>query len=250
VITPYDWQQSIAQRAQYVEGRLQGGSPVIGLSCSHGVLLATVRAGVRKVFEVYDRLICAGIGSQADLEAVRLRAIDFAHTEGFVRSEDDVTVQRVVGFALSPTLKRAFADPMTAPFVARTVFAEMGDCQERDSFYVLNFDGEYTPYTGSVVLAGSRAGEEAGRMFLVQSGSPGDPDEATRTALLSWAAAKLAQENSDNSSPTRESATARLRNELEGATPEIGWLERDTPRQSKFGLWSRERIEQALGDLK
>ncbi|GMV38056.1 MAG: hypothetical protein AMXMBFR61_25640 [Fimbriimonadales bacterium] len=250
MITPYDWQQSIAQRAQYVEGRLQGGSPVVGLSCRQGVLLATVRAGVRKVFEVYDRLICAGIGSQADLEAVRLRAIDFAHTEGFVRSEDDVTVQRVVGFALSPTLKRAFADPMTAPFVARTVFAEMGDSQERDSFYVLNFDGEYTPYSGSVIIAGSRAGEEAGRIFLAESEVADSPDQAARTALLAWAAARLAQEDSDKSSPTREDSAARLRSELENATPEVGWLERDTPRQSKFSLWSRERIEQALGDLK
>ena len=249
MITPYDWQQSIAQRAQYVEGRLAGGSPVVGLSFPQGVMLATVRGSVRKVYEVYDRLIFAGLGSQADLEALRLRAVEFAHTEGFVRSEADVTVQRVVGFALSPTLKRAFADPMTAPFVARALFAEMGDRQEHDAFYVLNFDGEYSPYQQHAVVAGGDRAEQAAISLLRETENPATAEEAARLALLAWGAAREVLDGGEQAQPGPEAAAGRLRKELESATPEIGCLDRESPRQNKFFLWPEDRVRSTIASL-
>ncbi len=109
MLTPYDFQENLQQRAQYIRNRLRAGSPVIGISYDNGVLLLALKRRGRKVYEVYDRLMFSAIGNQADVENLRLAAIDFAHQEGFVRSPDDVTIQRVVGFALSPALKRRSA---------------------------------------------------------------------------------------------------------------------------------------------
>ncbi len=103
--SPYDFNQSIAHRAEYVEERLKAGSPVVGLSYEQGVLLFTVKRTQRKVFEIYDQIMYSAIGNQADVEAVRLASIDFCHQEGFARSPDDVSVQRLVGFAISPPLE-------------------------------------------------------------------------------------------------------------------------------------------------
>lgn len=142
MVTPYDWQEGIGNRAQYVESRLTQGMPVIAFSLKEGILLYTRRRQARKIFEIYDRLAYAAIGQQSDLETLRMAAIDFAHQEGFNRSEEDVTLQRVVT-ALSAPVKRSFSDFTAAPVVARSVFVEIGDKLEDDRFAILDYDGDY-----------------------------------------------------------------------------------------------------------
>ena len=106
--TPYDWNQSIQTRMEYVEERLRDGSPVVALSIPEGVLLLSIHRAQRKVYEIYDRIVFGAVGNQSDIETMRNAALDFAHREGFQRSPDDVTAQRLVGSILAPALKRAF----------------------------------------------------------------------------------------------------------------------------------------------
>jgi proteasome alpha subunit len=142
MITPYDWQEGIGHRAQYVENKLAQGAPVVALSVEEGILILTYRRTARKIYEVYDRLAFAAIGQQSDVEALRVAAIDFAHQEGFNRSEQDVTIQRVVT-ALSAPVKKAFSDFSTSPFVARSLFAEVADAPDQDTYAILDFDGDF-----------------------------------------------------------------------------------------------------------
>ncbi len=69
--TPYDWQEAIGQRAQYVATRLKSGVPVVGLSVQEGVLAMTMRRNAPKLYEVYDRLMMGVIGQQSDVEQLR-----------------------------------------------------------------------------------------------------------------------------------------------------------------------------------
>jgi proteasome alpha subunit len=154
VLTPYDWQEGIGHRASYVESKLAQGAPVIAVSLEEGILMLTYRRHARKIFEIYDQLIFGAIGQQSDVEALRTAAIDFAHQEGFNRSEEDVTIQRVVT-ALSAPLKRAFADFNSTPVVARSLFAEVGEDQAGDSFHILDYDGDFTQRKGFGYVAGS-----------------------------------------------------------------------------------------------
>src|SRR3569832_1464768 len=127
MFTPYDWQEGIGNRAQYIEAKLAQGAPVVAVSLEDGILVFTYRRQARKIYEVYDRLIFAGIGQQSDVEALRMAAVDFA-------SEEDVTIQRVAT-ALSAPLKIAFSDFSTSPLVARSLFAEVGPSIEDDLYY-------------------------------------------------------------------------------------------------------------------
>ncbi|MBS1716504.1 MAG: hypothetical protein JSS72_02085 [Armatimonadetes bacterium] len=154
MITPYDWQEGIGNRAQYIEARLAQGSPVIAVSLEEGILVYTRSRGARKIFEVYDRLIMGAIGQQSDVDALRTSAVEFAHREGYSRSEEDVSIQRIVS-GLSDPIKRAFADFAMVPFVARTLFAEVNEKQEDDGFYVLDFDGDFRVRRDKAVIAGS-----------------------------------------------------------------------------------------------
>lgn len=163
MVTPYDWQENIGHRARFVESRLEGGVPVAAASIPEGILLATFRYQSSKIYEIYDRIAFSAIGTQSDMEQVRVAAIEFCHQEGYRRSEDDVTIQRVATH-LSRPIKQAFGDPSTSPMVVRSLFVEIGDELEHDKFFAIDYDGDYSVYRDYFFLAGSReAGETMGK---------------------------------------------------------------------------------------
>lgn len=159
MFTPYDWQEAIGHRAQFVEGRLGPGSPVLAASLAEGVLLLTYRRQAHKVYEIYDRLAFGAIGQQSDVESLRVGAIEFAHMEGYNRSARDVTIQRVVT-ALSGPLKKAFSDFTAAPVVARSLFAQVCESIPGDRYYVMDFDGDYQERTHHAFVAGTADGSD------------------------------------------------------------------------------------------
>jgi proteasome alpha subunit len=152
--TPYDWQEGMGHRAQFVEAKLAQGTPVVAFSHTDGLVMATYRRQARKVFEIYDRLAFSSIGQQSDIEALRVAAVEFAHKEGYNRSEQDVTIQRLVT-ALSQPLKSAFGDFNMAPIVARSLFVELGPTIEEDGYFTLDYDGDFQQHKLSAVIAGS-----------------------------------------------------------------------------------------------
>lgn len=233
--SPYDFNQSIAHRAEYVEERLKSGAPVVGLSFDNGVLLFTVKRTQRKVFEIYDQLMYSAIGSQTDVEAVRLAAIDFAHQEGFTRSPDDVSIQRLVGFAISPAIKRTFSDPMTSPHVIRAIFAEIGNTPEQDAFFVLNYDGEFSNSSKFAFAAGSTAAEDAMREELEKHDDIPDLKTALERAKAAWRAGGSTLLGDDEEKDPLVRA-------LEEGEIEAAILERNTPRESKFRLLAQAEL--------
>ena len=250
MLTPYDFQENLQQRAQYIRNRLRAGSPVIGISYDNGVMLLALKRRGRKVYEIYDRLMFSAIGNQADVENLRLAAIDFAHQEGFVRSPDDVTIQRVVGFALSPALKKAFGDPLTTPLVARALFAELHDAPERDQFYTLNYDGEFLPYERFAVIGGTPTAEEQATRYLeAQLTRLPTLESALPIALIAWGVAYEAAQQEDIDAVSEDTARRRLREMLGEAQVEVGVLERQTLRENRFRLLAQEQLEPYLKRL-
>lgn len=242
--SPFDFNQTIVHRADYVEERLKGGSSVVGISYDGGVLLFTVRRAPRKIFEIYDQMMFAALGNQADVEAVRLAAIDFCHQEGFQRSPDDVSVQRLVGFAISPPLKRAFGDPMTTPNVMRAIFAEMGKTPDKDSFFVLNYDGEFSSVQGSAIAAGSDGASDVMRESLDKSLGESTPDLATalRAAAEAWRAGMAPSGGDDEDGGNTKTDDDALSEAFKEGRAEAAILERFTPRESKFRLLRAEEL--------
>ena len=152
--TPYDWQEAIGHRAQYIEARLATAVPIVNISLEEGIVSATYRRQTSKLYEIYDRLMYAAIGQQSDIESLRVAAIDFAHREGFQRSEDDVTIQRIVT-AMSQPIKDSFANFSVAPWIGKSLFIEVGSSTELDRYYCLEYDGDYTTDHERSCLAGT-----------------------------------------------------------------------------------------------
>ena len=150
---PYRWLEAIGNRREYIRDQLKGGTPVFAVSRPEGILLVGVGQGMSKVFEIYDRHGFAAIGHPVDIEKIRQAAIEAAHVEGFNRSARDVTLRRLIGFALSTTLKNAFEQIYSPPIIVESIFAELGETQKEDVLVRVHFDGNHKYVSDSIVVA-------------------------------------------------------------------------------------------------
>jgi proteasome alpha subunit len=257
-ITPYEWNESIRQRNEYIEDRLRGGSPVTALSFSGGLLMLSVRQTQRKIYEIYDRLIFSAIGNQADIETVRTGAIDVAHKEGYTRSPDDVSIQRIVGFAVSPAIKKVYSDSFAAPIVIRALFAELGKTADRDHYYAVGYDGEFTGSNGCAAIAGNDFAEEKALSFLENElkTPPESTIQAVRIAVKAWAVAKIYADEPEGSESDQaslpieqEKINSTLKKLFEGGwIVEAALLERETKREIRYATVSEEILKEALAE--
>ena len=254
--SPYDWNESIQQRNEYIEDRLKDGSPVVALTYDGGLLLLSARQTQRKIYEIYDKLMFSAIGNQSDVEQIRVAAIDVAHAEGFQRSPDDVSVQRLVSFRLSPAIKKIYSDPFAQPVVLKGIFAELGKTPERDYLMTLSYDGEFSSTPGMAVVAGTAYAEDRMREHLKLETESGIPtlDAGLRAALYAWGVGMKHLESEDRAdadySTEGEGAkdvSAFITEHLgKGWTIEAGILERNTTRESRFRLLSDSELSEAV----
>jgi len=138
---PYRWVEAVANRREYIEAQLTTGSPIVALGFRDGILLLTLGRTGQKLFEIYDRIAMGAIGHPGDIERLRMAAIELASTEGFTRSAADVSLRRLAFYSLSPVLKTAFEQIYGAPYLARMLFAEIGDKPGDDLFLRIEYDG-------------------------------------------------------------------------------------------------------------
>src|SRR4051812_38029028 len=141
---PYRWVEAIANRREYIEAQLASGSPIAAVSCSEGIVFVTLGRARQKVFEIYDRIAMGAIGHPGDIERLRMAAIELASTEGFARSAADVSLRRLAHYSLSPVMKAAFEQVYGPPYLARLLFAEVGQSADRDFYLRLEYDGSIT----------------------------------------------------------------------------------------------------------
>jgi proteasome alpha subunit len=228
MLTPYDWQEGMGHRSSYVESKLAQGAPVLALSLNEGVLMFTYRRHSRKIYEIYDQLMFGAIGQQSDVESLRVAAIDFAHQEGFNRSEQDVTIQRVVT-ALSGSIKKAFGDFNTAPFVAKALFAEVCEKPGDDQFYILDYDGDFTARHSFAYCAGSEELAPIFKDLLSKVKIKGmSVDQGLEELKRIWLEAAKTDEEGQFSSDRME--------------PEAALLERGTIHEQRFRMLVGERV--------
>ena len=216
MLNPYDWQEAMNNRVAYIVNRIERGAPVLAVSLDAGILMFTYRRQSPKIFEVYDHLAFAGLGQQSDIESIRVMAVEFAHREGFSRSEQDVTVQRVVT-AVSGPIKKSFADFSYAPTLAISLFAELGSSPEQDAYFIVDFDGDYHLHKLSAVLSGRSEMKTPLHDAIPAKTSV---EKAAKDLQAVWADVASIQ--------------GEQKVELDGLTPEILLLERNSPRENVF----------------
>lgn len=229
---PYRWLDAIANRREYIRDQLKGATPVFAFSRPEGVFLFGVGTGQSKVFEVYDRQALAALGHPVDIEKLRQTIIEAAHREGFTRAPEDVTLRRLLNFALGPVLKTGFEQIFSAPLLVECIFAEVGASVSGDVLARVNFDGTYRFETHGVAVGHTESTDEKAatewlRGQLKETMSSGD---VAKVALAAWRA--LTAGKPFAAPDLAGAASSRL--EVEGRVVEAALLERSGSTRVKY----------------
>jgi len=222
---PYRWLEAIQNRREYIREQLKGGTPVFAVSRPEGILLLGIGHGQSKVFEIYDRHGFTALGHPVDIEKIRQSAIEAAHLEGFNRSSRDVTLRRLISFALSTTLKNSFDQIFSPPLMVECIFAEVGPEAARDVLVRVHYDGNHRYETNGFMLAHSAPKEEEEASAWVRKHLKPNLS-LTQTTSLCLAAWQALVDNTpfDNLTPP----TQPIRS-IEGRTIEAALLDRSLP---------------------
>jgi proteasome alpha subunit len=255
---PYRWVEAIANRREYIEAQLAPGSPIAALGYRDGILFLTVSQTRQKIFEIYDRIAMGAIGHPGDIERLRMAAIELASTEGFTRSATDVSLRRLVHYSLSPVMKSAFEQVYGPPYLARMLFAEVGERPEEDLFLRVEYDGEIAT-NGSTyaqarrdfaALSGTQQSREQMEAFLAtQHAQDANLGTVLNSALDAWSIGHMTLQTDDAKEPPARAAVRKHRQEqLASAGIEAALLERDANRAIRYRSLSEKELRPLIRD--
>jgi proteasome alpha subunit len=255
---PYRWVEAIANRREYIEAQLAPGSPIAALGYRDGILFLTMSQTRQKIFEIYNRIAMGTIGHPGDIERLRMAAIESASTEGFTRSATDVSLRRLVHYSLSPVMKAAFEQVYGAPYLARMLFAEIGEQPEEDLFVRVEYDGEIATNGATyaqarqdfAALSGTQQSRELMEAFLAsQHASDANLESALNSALDAWSIGHMTLQISDAKEPPERAAVMKHRQEqLANAGIEAAVLERDAGRAIRYRSLSDQELRALIRD--
>jgi proteasome alpha subunit len=255
---PYRWVEAIANRREYIEAQLASGSPIAALSYRDGILFLTLSQTRQKIFEIYDRIAMGAIGHPGDIERLRMAAIELASTEGFTRSATDVSLRRLVHYSLSPVMKAAFEQVYGAPYLARMLFAEMGERAEEDLFLRVEYDGEIATNGATyaqarqnfAALSGTQQSRELMEAFLTAQHAPdANLETALNSALDAWSIGHMTLQTSETKElPERAAIRKHRQEQLASAGIEAALLERGASRAIRYRSLLDKELRPLISD--
>jgi len=255
---PYRWVEAIANRREYIEAQLAPGSPIAALGYRDGILFLTVGQMRQKIFEIYDRIAMGAIGHPGDIERLRMAAIELASTEGFTRSATDVSLRRLIHYSLSPVMKSAFEQIYGPPYLARMLFAEVGEQPREDLFVRVEYDGEIATNGATyaqlrrdfAALSGTTQSRELMEAFLATQHAPdADLQTTLNSALDAWSIGHMTLQNSDTKEqPERTAVTKHRQEQLAVGGIEAALLERDAGTAIRYRTLSDKELRPLLRD--
>jgi proteasome alpha subunit len=257
---PYRWIEAVANRRQYLDDQFTQGNPLVGVSFSQGILLLTFNRGTEKIYEIYDRIALGGMGHPADLEKLRYTLLDMAHVEGFQRSPADVTASRLMKNGLAPVIKQAFEEIFKAPFIAKILLAEVGNTQDRDRLFTINYDGMFEEQREFGLLAASTSVRGLLTPEWKPHGSLTSLQSALEVSLRLWGLASLLQASppsqdkeeegtapsakmSVSTMPDDEAIASRIRETLSKETLECVLLDRESGKMETYRALNQAELQ-------
>ena len=237
---PFRWIEAISTRHSYVREKLAQGQPVIAVPYNEGALMMGFSPQGGKIFEIYDRIGMGGLGHPADVEKLRMTLLELAHIEGFNRSEQDVTIGRLLQFGIAPSLKQNFEEVMRAPYLVQLLLMEI-DQEEQPRFYRLNYDGHWEVFKQGAVIAGnSRTAEWIEQEIPKIAFSKMSLGEALRSACKLWEEGRKQMTDVEKE---KSAGPASLKEVFEKWTLESAVLSRVSPGRCLYRAVTSDEIE-------
>jgi hypothetical protein len=155
-------------------------------------------------------------------------------------------------------MKSAFEQIYGPPYLARMLFAEVGERPEEDLFLRVEYDGEIATNGATyararqdfAVLSGTQQSRELMESFLKTQHAPDASLEATlNSALDAWSIGHMTLQASEAKELPERAAVAKYRQEqLATAGIEAALLERDASRAIRYRSLSDTELRSLIND--
>jgi proteasome alpha subunit len=155
-------------------------------------------------------------------------------------------------------MKSAFEQIYGAPYLARMLFAEVGQQPEEDLFLRVEYDGEIATNGATyaqarrdfAALSGTQQSRQLMEEFLATQHAPdANLDTALNFALDAWSIGHMTLQSSDTKEPPERAVVRKHRQEqLANAAIEAALLERDASRAIRYRSLSDNELRPLIRD--
>jgi len=155
-------------------------------------------------------------------------------------------------------MKTAFEQIYGPPYLARMLFAEVGERPDDDLFLRVDYDGEIATNGATyaqarqdfAVLSGTQQSRELMEAFLKTQHAPDASFEAAlNSALDAWSIGHMTlQTNDAKELPERAAVTKYRKEQLANSGIEAALLERDASRAIRYRLLSDTELRSLIND--
>jgi len=164
----------------------------------------------------------------------------------------------LVHYSLSPLMKGGFEQIYGPPYLARMLFAEVGQRPEDDLFLRVEYDGEIASNGATFaqvrqdfgVLSGTKQSRELMESFLKsEHRADASFETALKAAVDAWAIGHMTLQTDDVKGLPERTAVAKYRQEqLANTGIEAGVLERDTSMAIRYRSLSDTELRPLIND--
>ena len=155
-------------------------------------------------------------------------------------------------------MKSAFEQVYGPPYLARMLFAEVGERPEEDLFLRVEYDGEIATSGATfaqarqdfAVLSGTQQSRELMESFLkTEHGADASLEAALKSALDAWSIGHMSLQTTDAKElPERAAVSKYLQEQLAHTGIEAGILERDKSRAIRYRSLSDKELRPLISD--
>jgi hypothetical protein len=155
-------------------------------------------------------------------------------------------------------MKSAFEQIYGPPYLARMLFAEVGERPEEDLFLRVEYDGEIATNGATqaqaqqdfAALSGTQQSRELMEAFLATQHAPdANLETALNSALDAWSIGHITLQIDDaKEPPERAAVTKHRREQLAVAGIEAALLERDSSKAIRYRTLSDKELRSLIGD--
>jgi proteasome alpha subunit len=134
-------EQIIADKAKFARTNIAKGRALVALECEDGIIVVaeTFSRTLRKINEIYDRIIFAGVGKYNEYDQLRQGGVRWADVEGYRYSREDVHAKALANL-YAQILGQTFTHDLK-PMEVEILIAEVGWDTAGDELYRVTFDG-------------------------------------------------------------------------------------------------------------
>ena len=147
-------EQVMKDRADYARKGIARGRALVALRYSDGIAIVAENSSetLRKISELYDRIVFAGVGRYNEFDQLRVAGVRAADIKGFQYSRDDVDARSLAN-QYAQILGQIFTHEMK-PMEVEILVAEVGYVPAGDQMFHVLYDGTVFDHRDHTVLGG------------------------------------------------------------------------------------------------